>query len=129
MAENFRVSSGPSAAGTRREGVVLSMANVPGAHGKEPVYTEMLRSSELSVGVYSIPAGTFDPQSPHSEDELYYVREGYGLLRVGETDHPVSPGAVIYVPATVPHRFHSIRQSIVAMVVFAPPEGTRPPQT
>ncbi len=107
----------------QRGGTVLSIARLPESHSDRPTYTEIFRSAEMSVGVYSLPAGAFDPQSPHTEDELYHIREGYGVLRVGETDHPVSPGTMIYVPSSVPHRFHSIRQSIVALVIFAPPEG------
>lgn len=107
------------------DGISLRVGNFEWAHDGKVVYRELLRGTELSVGIYSLPAGAFDPQSPHAEDEIYYILEGYGTLKVGQLDHPAVPGAMIYVPAGTTHRFHSIRQSIVAMVVFAPPEGTR----
>ena len=36
-------------------------------------WLEFLRSSELSVGLYVLPVGALDGQSPHTEDEVYVV--------------------------------------------------------
>jgi mannose-6-phosphate isomerase-like protein (cupin superfamily) len=89
-----------------------------------PDYRELFRNARLSVGVYSIPAEGIDRQSPHTEDEIYYVAAGEGILRIGETDHPATVGTVLFVPAAVRHRFHSVRQPLVLLVLFAPPEGS-----
>jgi mannose-6-phosphate isomerase-like protein (cupin superfamily) len=43
-------------------------------------------------------------------------------MRVEEHDRPVGPGSVIFVPAQVEHRFHSITSDLSVLVVFAPPE-------
>ncbi len=42
------------------------------------LYHEFLRVPDLSAGIYVIEAGGTDPQSPHTEDELYYVVAGPG---------------------------------------------------
>jgi hypothetical protein len=34
-------------------------------------YREFLRVPDLSAGLYVLDAGATDPQSPHTEDELY----------------------------------------------------------
>ena len=34
------------------------------------------------------------------------------------------PGSVVYVAATVPHRFHDIAARLEIVVLFAPPEGS-----
>lgn len=125
MTEVLRPEGGPTRPPTEGEATILRVVNLPGTHEERPTYTEMFRGPELSVGVYSIPAGSFDPQTPHTEDELYYIREGYGVLRVGSKVHQVGPGMMVHVPSHVPHRFTDIRQSIVALVIFAPPEGSR----
>jgi hypothetical protein len=39
--------------------------------GDAPRFEEQLRSADLSLGTYSLPAGTVDDQSPHTEDEIY----------------------------------------------------------
>jgi mannose-6-phosphate isomerase-like protein (cupin superfamily) len=85
-------------------------------------YLEFLRVPTLSLGVYRLAAGATDPQSPHAEDEVYYVIEGRGTIRVGEEDRPVGPGSTVFVGARVPHRFHSIEEELTLLVFFAPAE-------
>jgi hypothetical protein len=73
-------------------------------------YLEFLRVPSLSMGVYCLPAGGVDPQSPHTEDEVYYVVNGKALIRVGADtsveDRSVGAGSIVFVAAHVPHRFH-----------------------
>jgi mannose-6-phosphate isomerase-like protein (cupin superfamily) len=87
-------------------------------------YHEFLRTSSLSVGVYVLAAGADDRQHPHGEDEIYYVLEGQGKFRNGTSESLAETGDVLFVPAHQPHRFHSISQELVLLVVFAPPEGS-----
>lgn len=88
----------------------------------EASYCEFLRVPDLSVGVYNLPAGGDDPQEPHNEDEVYYVVSGQAHISVGGEDRPVKPGSVVYVPARVEHRFHSITEALHVLVFFAPAE-------
>ena len=87
-------------------------------------WREFLRVKALSVGLYKLQAGEADVQEPHSEDEVYYVLEGRGVVRVGTGEHAVYPGALVYVGAHVEHRFHSIQEELVLLVFFAPAEGS-----
>ena len=66
-----------------------------------------------------------DLQTPHTEDEIYYVLSGRAVLRVGDSEHPVGPGSIAYVPARAEHRFHDIVADLELLVVFAPAEGAR----
>ncbi len=85
-------------------------------------YHEFLRVPALSVGLYGLPAGGHDPQTPHAEDEVYHVVGGRATLRVAGEDRPVGPGSVVFVAAGVDHRFHSIEEDLEVMVFFAPAE-------
>lgn len=87
-------------------------------------YHEIVRSHDLSVGLYVLPAGGVDHQSPHTEDEVYYVIAGRARMTVGEDDRPVSAGSVVFVTADVPHRFHDIESELVVLVAFGPAEYT-----
>ena len=82
----------------------------------------VLRSDLLSVGLYILPAGGVDGQSPHREDEVYYAVRGSATIRVGSDDHPVGPGTVLFVPAGAVHHFHDINEELVLVVFWAPPE-------
>ena len=85
-------------------------------------YLEFLRVPALSMGLYELPAGGTDPQKPHTEDEVYYVARGRAKLTVGDEERAIGPSSIIYVPAAVPHRFHSISEDLRLLVFFAPAE-------
>jgi mannose-6-phosphate isomerase-like protein (cupin superfamily) len=87
-------------------------------------YHEFIRTHDLSVGLYVLPAGASDPQGPHTEDEVYHVVSGRAHIRVGEDDRAVAAGSVIFVGADVEHRFHDIEEELVVLVVFGPAEYT-----
>ncbi len=87
-------------------------------------YREFLRVPALSAGVYVLPMGGSDPQTPHAEDEVYYVVRGQAMLNVGGIDVPVSRESVVYVPARVAHRFHTITEELSVLVFFAPAEAS-----
>lgn len=86
------------------------------------LYLEFLKVPDLSMGVYVLPAGGVDPQSPHTEDEVYYVVSGKGKIKVGDEDRDVKTGSIVYVAKNVEHRFHSIEEELTVLVFFAPAE-------
>ena len=85
-------------------------------------YLEFLQTGSLSMGLYVLPAGGDDPQQPHTEDEVYYVARGRGMIRVGDEDRAVHPGAIVYVKANAVHYFHDIAEELTLLVFFAPEE-------
>ena len=92
--------------------------------GGEP-YHEFIRESALSVGLYVLKAGSPDPQQPHTEDEVYYVVHGQGMITVGDEECPVKAGSIVFVGEKVQHRFHSITEDLQVLVIFAPPRRSR----
>ena len=82
-------------------------------------YLEFLRVPSLRVGLYVLAAGAHDGQQPHTEDEVYHVVRGRGVIRVGEEDRPVRPGTVVFVAAGVSHHFHSITEELGLLVFFS----------
>lgn len=85
-------------------------------------YLEFLRENTMSMGLYVLPAGSVDGQSPHTEDEVYYVAAGRGRFTSAGEDVPVQAGSILFVPAHEEHRFHSIEEDLHILVLFAPPE-------
>ena len=90
----------------------------------EVSYQELLREPALSIGRYRLPAGAVDPQQPHTEDEVYVVRHGKGVLRTPGGDTAAVPGAVLFVPAGEHHQFVDIEEALDLLVLFAPAENT-----
>jgi quercetin dioxygenase-like cupin family protein len=77
----------------------------------------------MSAGIYTLAAGATDPQSPHKEDELYYIVRGKARMKAGNEDHSVMAGAIIFVAAGVEHRFYEIEEELAVLVFFAPAES------
>lgn len=82
-------------------------------------YLEFLRVPDLSCGIYHLAAGASDLQSPHDEDEVYFVLSGSGRLRVEGEERAVGPGSILYVRATQQHSFFEIDEEMTLMVFFA----------
>jgi mannose-6-phosphate isomerase-like protein (cupin superfamily) len=93
-------------------------------HDLDQPYLEFLRHASLSAGLYALPAGGVDRQVSHSEDELYYVVSGRGVINVAGEDRAVQSGSIIYVGAAVEHFFHLISEELLILVFFAPAEGS-----
>jgi mannose-6-phosphate isomerase-like protein (cupin superfamily) len=85
-------------------------------------YLEFLRVPAMSAGVYFLPKGTKDGQSPHQEDEMYYVVKGKAKMAIGAEHADVAKGAVIFVEAKAEHRFYEIEEDLLVLVFFAPAE-------
>lgn len=90
-------------------------------------YLEFLKVPDLSMGIYVLPVGGTDPQSPHTEDEVYYVVSGRAQIKVADEDQTVQTGSIVYVAKNVPHRFHSIEEELTLLVFFAPAEYSNKP--
>jgi len=81
-------------------------------------YHEFLRIPSMSCGVYSLRAGASDLQSPHDEDEVYFVVSGRGRVRVAGQERAVGPGSILWVEATSEHSFFEIDEDITLLVFF-----------
>ncbi|HKJ39420.1 MAG TPA: cupin domain-containing protein [Anaerolineales bacterium] len=90
-------------------------------------YLEFLKVPDLSMGLYVLPTGGLDPQSPHTEDEVYYILSGRAKIQVANEDRDVGAGSIVYVAKNVDHHFHSIEEELKVIVFFAPAEYSNRP--
>jgi mannose-6-phosphate isomerase-like protein (cupin superfamily) len=58
-------------------------------------------------------------QSPHDEDEVYFVLSGKARMRVSGGEQEVSAGTILYVRATEKHSFFEIEEDMTLLVFFA----------
>lgn len=86
---------------------------------------EFLRVPDLSMGIYALAVGEADQQSPHTEDEVYYVVSGRAKISVDGEDRDLVAGSIVYVAKHVPHFFHSIEEDLTTLVFFAPAENSQ----
>jgi mannose-6-phosphate isomerase-like protein (cupin superfamily) len=95
------------------------------AEGDQKHWVRFLDRPSLYAGLYRLPKGGADGQSPHDLDEVYYVAKGRAVLEVDGERTPAEPGSILFVAAEVPHRFVDIEEDLEVVVLFskAPPAG------
>ena len=54
-------------------------------------------------------------------NEVYYILSGTGIVTIGEASHPLRPGAVVVIPAGVPHSLQSDTDMPLEFVIFGTP--------
>jgi mannose-6-phosphate isomerase-like protein (cupin superfamily) len=87
-------------------------------------FTQALKHGSMSLELYN-PVG-HDPQTPHQQDELYFIYSGEGQITIGSERYHCVPGDAFFVHAGVEHRFEEFSEDFVTWVVFWGPEGGEP---
>jgi mannose-6-phosphate isomerase-like protein (cupin superfamily) len=62
-------------------------------------------------------------QTPHRQDELYFIRAGSGTFTKSGETLPFGPGDVIFVEAGAEHRFEEFGDELLVWVIFWGPDG------
>ena len=82
-------------------------------------WLEFIRVASMRAGLYVLAPGAWDHQTPHEEDEIYYVVAGRATFEGGSERREALPGAIIYVAAHQEHRFTDIVEELRVLVFFA----------
>lgn len=59
-----------------------------------------------------------DYQSPHDEDEFYFIARGRGVLSIDGEANTCVAGDAFFVPAKVPHHFENFSDDFATWVVL-----------
>lgn len=97
---------------------LMTLVGTVGANAGTPA------TPSMSLHLYRLKENQEDLQSPHKEEELYYVLSGTRTLVVNaggpdEVRTQLIKGDVVYVPSMATHRFVG-PEEITLMVFFAP---------
>ena len=76
-------------------------------------FLDFISTKGIQVGIIRLHTGEIDTQGPHTVDEVYYVIEGSGFIKLDGKDHEIRQGTSIFVPAKADHRFHGNKQDLV----------------
>jgi mannose-6-phosphate isomerase-like protein (cupin superfamily) len=64
-----------------------------------------------------------DYQTTHTQDEMYFVHRGQGVLLIEEERFPFVAGDALFVPANKVHRFVEFSEDFVTWAIFWGPAG------
>lgn len=84
-------------------------------------FIEAFRHGSMSVEIFS-PRGR-DAQTPHDQDELYFIVGGTAVLNIEDVHYEASSGDAFFVAARQRHNFCEISDDFVTWVVFWGPNG------
>ena len=65
-------------------------------HSKEDYYVDFLNTKSFEAGIIRLRKDQEDTQSTHPVDEIYYVIEGEGLIRIGGQNYEVCKGKIVF---------------------------------
>jgi mannose-6-phosphate isomerase-like protein (cupin superfamily) len=101
------------------------LSRIPGPASPEwPMgepFAVALAHGSMSVEYYA-PTGR-DPQTPHEQDEIYFIHRGKGELVIDGERYPFEAGDCLFVPANIFHRFENFSSGFGTWVVFWGPKG------
>ena len=99
----------------------MSVMDVKAHRGR---FFEVLQETKQSqTAVMTIePGEDAGPEEVHAGDQVIYVIEGEGRVRLGETTHAAGPGACVMIPAGTRHHVENTgRAPLFCLTVYAPP--------
>lgn len=100
-----------------------AQGSIPGPAGEHAVV--VFRRGPLDVAL-SLPLGP-SRQTPHAQDEIYFIIRGRGaLFHDGKRDRFES-GDLLFVAAGIEHQFEDISRDFAVWRVFYGPDGGEMP--
>ena len=84
-------------------------------------FIQLLRHGTMKVEWYA--PQEVDKQSPHLQDELYFIAAGNGTFYNNGIRHPFNAGDVLFVQAGHEHRFENFTDDFATWVIFYGPDG------
>ena len=64
-------------------------------------FMNFISTKGIQAGIIRLHPGEIDTQGPHTVDEVYYVIEGSGFIKLDGKDHEIRQGTSIFVPSKV----------------------------
>jgi mannose-6-phosphate isomerase-like protein (cupin superfamily) len=100
-------------------------ARIPGPAGEHAVM--VLRRGPLDVAL-SLPQRPKQQQTPHPQNELYFIIRGRGFLFHDSKRDPFESGDILFVAAGTEHQFEDTSDDLTLWRVFYGPHGGEVPR-
>jgi mannose-6-phosphate isomerase-like protein (cupin superfamily) len=100
-----------------------AQAGIPGPAGERSV--RVWQRGPLDVA-FALPV-TSKPQVPHSQDEIYIIIRGRGVLFHDGKRDAFQPGDILFVAAGIEHQFENVSEDLAFWRVFYGPPGGEVP--
>lgn len=99
-----------------------AQAGIPGAAGEHSVRVWQRGSLDVAVSLPVTPA----EQTPHTQDEIYIIVRGQGVLFHDGRRDSFESGDILFVAAGTEHRIEEFTKDMALWRVFYGPRGGDP---
>lgn len=82
-----------------------------------------INNENLAVGILVLQPGEKDTQEPHKSDEVYFILNGNGFLKIKDIDYQVSENNLYFVEKNIKHFFHGNSKELTALYFFGGPDS------
>jgi mannose-6-phosphate isomerase-like protein (cupin superfamily) len=86
-------------------------------------FNTFLNKENLAAGLLILKPSEEDTQLPHESDEMYYILDGDGFLKIKNKDYSVKKGKAFFVPKNTKHYFFGNKKKLTVLYFFGGPDN------
>ena len=86
-------------------------------------FNTFLNKENLAAGLLILKPSEEDTQLPHESDEMYYILDGDGFLKIKNKNYSVKKGKAFFVPKNTEHYFFGNKKKLTVLYFFGGPEN------
>ena len=86
-------------------------------------FNTFLNKDNLAAGLLILKPSEEDTQLPHESDEMYYILDGDGFLKINNKDYSVKKGKAFFVPKNTEHYFFGNKKKLTVLYFFGGPDN------
>ena len=83
----------------------------------------LINRENLAAGELVLQPGEEDTQEPHQSDEVYFILQGDGFLKINKKDFPISKNKMYFVGKNIERYFHGDSKELVVLYFFGGPDS------
>ena len=86
-------------------------------------FNTFLNKDNLAAGILVLKPGEDDTQLPHEFDEMYYILDGDGFLKIKNKKYKLKKGKAFFVPKNIEHYFFGNKKKLTVLYFFGGPNS------
>lgn len=103
--------------------LVEAQARIPGPAGEHAIVVFQRGPLDIALSLPQRPS----QQTPHAQDEIYFILRGRGVLLHDGKREPFKSGDLLFVAAGIEHQIEDISEDFAMWRVFYGPPGGEVP--
>ena len=86
-------------------------------------FSTFINKNSLATGILILQSDEEDTQTPHDNDEVYFIISGNGFLKINNKDYKVSKNKLFFVEKNMKHFFYGNTRELRVLYFFGRPDS------